>query len=148
MKPHPLSFTVLVAAGIVAVAVLWVHAGSLTPPAGPVAPTMKTLDEISGQIAALPPASIKRVIRGVVSIPRGSGTADGSSTFSPAVAPSRSIVLLSAAVFTEFEGSVDAKLTRNGACLVSLSSTQITVRVDNLTNVVGVAVSYQIIEYN
>ncbi|MGB9626226.1 MAG: hypothetical protein ACPMAQ_15340 [Phycisphaerae bacterium] len=148
MKPYPLSFTVLVAVGIVAAGVLWVHAGSLTPPAGPVAPTMKTLDEISGQIAALPPASIKRIVRGVIAIPRGAGTAEGSSTFSPAIDPSRSVVLLSDAVFGEFEGSVDAKLSRNGACLVSLSSTQITVRVDNLTNVIGVTVSYQIIEYN
>ena len=31
--------------------VVWVNAGSLAPPAGPVAPTMKPLDEIEPRIA-------------------------------------------------------------------------------------------------
>lgn len=150
MKRQTLSSTVLIALVVVMGVVLWVHAGNLTPPAGPVAPTMKTLEQISNQIAALPGGSgpIKRILRGTITISKDTDPPVGSATFSPAIDPTRSVVLLADPVALDFPTCTNTLAARTGACLVSLSETQITLRVDKTTSVTGAMASFQIVEYN
>jgi hypothetical protein len=131
---------------------LYVNAGSLTPPAGSVAPTMKTLDQLSSEIAAVQsavaalPGGIKRVVRGVIDVQKD--TLVGNQTFSPAVDPAKSLVTLSDAVATANPLNDPNWSARQGTCLLSLTTTQITVRVDVSNNTAPMQVSYQIVEYN
>jgi parallel beta-helix repeat protein len=72
--------SVVVAASIAAV--IWVGAGELSPPAGPISPTMKTLDQVQPRIPIIPAnkgAAAAQVPRGAtpVSCP-GTITASGS----------------------------------------------------------------------
>ncbi len=136
----------LVACGVVAaVGAIWVRAGDLRPPAGPIAPTMKTLDQISAQIAALQ-APIRQVVRGVIQVPKDQREA--SAVFAPAVNPARCVVLLSDSVATGINSSYTANIARTGACVASLTATQVTIRVDSCITMVPMEVGYQIIEYN
>lgn len=136
---------------ILTVAGLWVHAGQLTPPAGPVAPTMKTLDEISAQISAIPGgggggASIKRVLRGVVDLAQG--VQEANAALSATIDPARSVVVLSDVCMMQAPVSNNAWTARSGACVIDLTATQITVRIDACASSVPTKVNYQIIEYN
>jgi hypothetical protein len=145
MKHHTtllVAFTAVVVAGTV----LWVNAGSLTPPAGPVAPTMRTLDQISADIASLQ-APVKRVVRGVITFDKD-GAPELSQAFAPPIDPSKSVVSLSDAVAMDCNLTPAPVIARHGACLISLTATQITVRVDNNIPITGAKVSYQIVEYN
>ncbi len=139
--------------------VLWANAGDLNPPAGPVGPTMKTLDQLSAEhaqlasaIAAIPGGGgggggVKQVVRGVVSLP--AGQFEVSQDFSPSINPAKSVVVLSDAILlTPFSGSQTYVSTRNGACLINLTSTTVTVRIDDASPSGVRQVSYQIIEYN
>lgn len=136
--------------------VLWARAGDLNPPAGPVAPTMKTLDQLSAEhaqlaaaIAAIPGGGggVKQIIRGVVSVP--SGQAEASQSLSATIDPGKSIAVLSDAVITTpYSGTQSYVSARNGACLINLTSTTITIRIDDTAPSGIRQVSYQIIEYN
>lgn len=136
--------------GVVLVALLFLvfdslnsKAGGLEPSAPP-QPTMVTLDQLSAQIAALS-SPVETVVRGVITFTDG-GAVELSDGFSPAVDPNRCVVLLSKVVATEHT-SVDYPdfLGRDGACLIDLTTSQITVRVEDQQN--DQKVSYQIIEY-
>ena len=120
-------------------------AGNLEPTAPP-QPTMVTLDQISAQIAALS-SPIGKVVRGVITFPDSTygGGVELSQAFSPAVDPNRSLVMLSPTVTSENPGADSSWVARTGACLIELTETQITVRVEPLP--VVKKVSYQIIEY-
>jgi hypothetical protein len=130
---------------------LLAHAGQLTPPAGSVAPTMKTLDEISAQISSIQVAGgaapVKRVIRGVIDFAQGDQ--EMSQTFAPAIDPVKSVVTLSNATAVSFNSSsTSPTMARSNACLIDLAATQITVRVDASITLMTAKVSYQIVEYN
>ncbi len=139
-------------------AVLWAQAGDLNPPAGPVSPTMKTLDQLSAEHAQLASAiagipggggggGVKQVVRGYIEL--DGGVFEASATFLPEINPSKSVVALSESVLkTQLNTTVNALSSRNGACLVDLTSTTITVRVDDAPPSSIRQVSYQIIEYN
>jgi hypothetical protein len=118
-------------------------AGDLEP-AAPPQPTMVTLGELSAQIAALS-SPVEKVVRGVITF-ENCQPVEQYQDFSPAVDPNRCVVLLSDAVATEHT-TVDHPdwLARTGACLINLTSSQITVRVEN--HQTDQKVSYQIIEY-
>lgn len=138
-------------AGVLTVGVLS-RAGDLNPPAGPVAPTMKTLAELSdehaalsAQMAALSPAGLKRVVRGVVTLEIGQYVA--SKPLGATINPERSIVHLNDAVIVHVDGSFNTNLhIRNASSLVSLTTDEITVRTD-LQNGVRRDIAYQIVEY-
>jgi hypothetical protein len=146
-----------IVAGLVAClgVVLWAKAGDLNPPAGPVAPTMKTLDQLSAEHAQLASAiagisgggGIKQVVHGRIDL--ASGVFEGEATISPDINPSKSVVTLSDAVIVNTAGTYTNTLgARNGACLMDLTASVIKVRVDE-TGASGIRrVSYQIIEYN
>jgi parallel beta-helix repeat protein len=51
MKPHTLKFAAPVLIVTLSAAPVWLIAGDLNPPAGPIAPTMKTLTEVEPRIA-------------------------------------------------------------------------------------------------
>ncbi len=118
-------------------------AGSLEPNAPP-EPTMVTLGQISAQIEALS-SPVKKVVRGVITIEQNETT--GLDNLSSPVDPNYSVVLLSDAVACEHGSNPDYPdwLARTGACLVGLTETQITVRVED--HQAEQNVSYQIIEY-
>jgi len=152
MNRHSSKVTGLAAVLTIMGIVIWVKAGDLNPPPGPVGPTMKTLDQLSAEhaqlgasIAALQGAiasPIKQVIRGVISVPAGTYTQ--SQTFSPPVNPSKCVVILSDAVIPYLFGA--DMYPREGAALDSLSASQITVVVNYIP--FAAKVSYQIVEYN
>lgn len=127
-------------------------AGELTPPAGPVAPTMKTLDQLSAEHAAIQAAlpaaggGFSRVVRGVIDFPDGVHEASALIQI-PALNPNKCVVLLSDSVYTALSGGTDTNLrARNGAIVTSLTANQITVLVDSSSGLAR-RVSYQIIEY-
>lgn len=146
------------AAAVLLGLVLWAQAGDLNPPSGPVAPTMKTLDQLSAEHAQLASAiagisggggggGVKQVVRGVVSLP--SGQYEVSQEVSPSINPSKSVVVLSdAVVLTPYTQPTQPIAARNGSCLVDLTSTTITVRVDDALPAAARKVGFQIIEYN
>lgn len=144
------SGSTLIVAALIGLLVMWARAGSLTPPAGSVAPTMKTLDEISTQISSIQVAGgaapIKRVIRGVLDFP--AGTNEVTQGFSPNVDPAKSVVTLSSACALGFPVASNAFYSRSGTCVINLTSSQLTIRVDAGANVVDSKVSFQIVEYN
>lgn len=142
-------FTLGTAVAVVAGLGMFAHGGDLNPPAGPVAPTMTTLSEISAQISALGSAggggTPKRVVRGVIAF--ADGECEKTVTFSPAVNPVKSVVVLSPLVhMMTTSGGSDAQIARNGACLIDLTSTSIALATDAWAGVPR-RVSYQIIEY-
>lgn len=141
-----LRITLPVCLAIVAVGGWFATAGTLTPPPGPVAPTMKTLDELSSQISQIPAGSIKRVIRGMIPFPLNQE--ELPQAFSPAIDPTKSVVTLSPTCATDYLPTTAAMAARTGACVIDLTSSQITVRVDAVVRAVPLKVSYQIIEYN
>ncbi len=117
-------------------------AGSLEPNAPP-QPTMVTLSQLSAQIAALS-SPIEKVVRGLIAFQNGGSVEQ--QDFSPAVDPNRCVVLLSDAVATEHTTpDYPDWLGRTGACLIDLTGSQITVRVED--HQADQKVSYQIIEY-
>ena len=120
-------------------------AGDLEPTASP-QPTMVTLGQISAQIAALS-SPIEKVVRGVITFPDSTygGGVELSQSFSPAVDPNRSVVMLSPTVASEHPIADGSWIARTGACLIELTETQITVRVEPLPSVKKI--SFQIIEY-
>jgi hypothetical protein len=135
--------TVPVCLAIVVIGGWLATAGTLTPPAGPVAPTMKTLDEISAQIGT---GGIKQVIRGVITF--AVNQEELSQSFAPTIDPAKSVVTLSPSCATDFNSTTAAMAGRTGSCVTNLTSSQITIRVDTSVRIVGAKVSYQIIEYN
>jgi len=119
-------------------------AGDLEPNAPP-QPTMVTLGELSAQIQAIS-LPVKKVVRGVITFPKN-GDAELTQDFSPAVDPNQSVVLLSDAVASEHSNhDYPDWAARTGTCLIALTQTQITVRVE--PHPAEQKVSYQIIEYN
>jgi hypothetical protein len=162
--PHPFSFfthdaeerdmkgtmIALAWAGVAfMVLAVWARGGELNPPAGPVAPTMTSLAQLSADIAALKSSmgaggSPKQIVRGVINFTEGEG--QKSQTFSPSVDPARSLVVLGDVVYVSTPISIGAGHTRNGSCLIELTSTSITVATDAYHSMAR-QVSYQIIEY-
>ncbi len=117
-------------------------AGVLEPNAPP-QPTMVTLSQLSNQIAALS-SPVEKVVRGLITFQNGSSV-EKYQDFSPAVDPNRCVVLLSDSVATTHETTEDEWIARTSACLVDLTDSQITVRVE--PHPAEQKVSYQIIEY-
>jgi len=132
--------SVLVLAGLVVFGLA--AAGGNLEPSAPPGPTMKTLDEISAEIAQSSP--IKNVVRGVIEYTWDQPTSQ-SQTFSPAVDPNKSVVYLSDAV-GYVSGNIYETIARNGACLMSLTESEITVAVESHGQF-NQMVSYQIVEY-
>ena len=117
-------------------------AGNLEPNAPP-QPTMVTLSQLSAQIAALS-SPVEKVVRGLITFQNGQPV-EQDQVFSPAVDPNRCVVLLSDAVATSHETTEDEWIARTSACLIDLTDSQITVRVE--PHPADQKVSYQIIEY-
>jgi len=131
----------LVLAGLAAI-FLPAYAGDLEPNAPP-APTMKTLDEISAEISQSSP--INNVIHGVIEY-TWDQPAVKQQAFSPPVDPNKCVVYLSEAVGNIAGTITESTISRNGACLISLTDSAITVEVEPHGQF-NQKVSYQIVEY-
>ena len=116
-------------------------AGSLEPNAPP-QPTMVTLSQLSAQIAALS-SPVEKVVRGLITF--DDGVVESTQGLSSAVDPNSCVVLLSQAVATGHPTTSDEWIARTSACLVDLTDSQITVRIE--PHPAEQKVSYQIIEY-
>ncbi len=116
-------------------------AGSLEPNEPP-GSTMVTLSQLSAKIEALS-SPIKKVVRGVITF-ENYETID-LQDLSSSVDPNHSVVMLNDAVASNHDGTIDDWISRTGACLIDLTETQITVRVELLP--MEQKVSYQVIEY-
>lgn len=117
-------------------------AGNLEPNAPP-QPTMVTLSQLSDQIAALS-SPVEKVVHGLITFQNG-GAIESTQGFSPAVDPNRCVVLLSDSVASTHETTDDQWISRTSACLVALTSSEITICVE--PHPAEQKVSYQIIEY-
>lgn len=117
-------------------------AGNLEPNAPP-QPTMVTLSQLSAQIAALS-SPVEKVVRGLITFQNGQPV-EQDQDFLPAVDPNRCVVLLSDAVAMSHPTTSDDWISRTSACLIDLTDSQITVRVE--PHPADQKVSYQIIEY-
>jgi hypothetical protein len=105
---------------------------------------MVTLGQLSAQIETLS-SPVEKVVRGLITFQNGQPV-EQIQDFSPAVDPNRCLVLLSDTVATEHTTpDYPDWLGRTGACLINLTSSQITVRVED--HQAKQKVSYQIIEY-
>lgn len=103
-------------------------------------------DVVAGPMSASP---VRQIIRGVISF-QGSNY-EVTQDFSPSIDPAKSVVLLSRSVerITSEPGSYYIP-ANDGACLLSLTESSITVAVafnDAWPNLYPQRVSYQIIEY-
>jgi hypothetical protein len=140
----------LIPVGCLAIVAL-LAAGQLSPPPGPVSPTMKTLSDLSAEHAALQSAiggaagggGIKRIVHGVIEL--GASTT-GSAPISPAINPDKSLVCVNPAIIVVSSGTPTSLHSRSG-CVVELSAEQISLTVDTMSNVQQRKLSYQIIEY-
>lgn len=130
-----------------------VTAGQLSPPAGPVAPTMKSLADLSAEHAAIQAAigsggggggAIKRVIRGTMTF--DSGTHEATADIAPPLDPAKSVVLPMTVVYTGTSGSAGTTLhARNGVC-AELTEGQLRVFLDAQPSL-NRKLAYQIVEY-
>ncbi len=157
MPSHRIGGFIVVGLAVCLGLVLWARAGDLNPPAGPVAPTMKTLDQLSAEHAQLASAiaaisggggggGVKQVVRGVIEL--ASGVCEGSANFTPEINPSKSMVVLSDAVIVNMADGRNTLAARTGACLMDLTASSIAIRIDEVALVGIHRVSYPIIEYN
>jgi len=139
----------VISASVLLLSTLSTRAGSLEPPAAP-EPTMVTLEQLSNQIQSLS-HPVRFVVKGVVTVPEEQTSSSASlSAASPndvTIEPNSCSVLLSDAVATQHSGTANPEewLTRNGAYLISLTKSQITVGVEIVP--VPQKVGYQIIQY-
>lgn len=92
---------------------------------------------------------VNRVVRGIVMF--SGTTADVTKSFSPPINPEKSIVLLSAPVFSGSPGSGMYATSRLGATVIELNDSQITIAVDepfsDSWKILPCRVSFQIIEF-
>ncbi len=120
-----------------------INQAGILEPNSPPGPTMKTLDDISAEISQNSP--IKKVVRGVIEYTWDQSTVQNQS-FSPPVDPNKSVVYLSEAMGYPVGGITESTISRNGACLISLTDSEITVEVEPHGQF-NQKVSYQILEY-
>jgi len=156
MRPRSLQgFVVSVVVVCLALA-LWAKAGDVNPPTGPIVPTMKTLDQLSSEHSQLVSAiagiggggggGVKQIVRGVISFP--TGQFEIPQDLSSSINPAKSIAVVSDAVLVSpYTGTQQYVSARNGACLVNLTPTAVTIRIDDASPSGVRQVSYQIIEY-
>ena len=137
-----LGLIVIICCAIVMINSLTGIAGSLQPDQSP-GPTMLTLGDLSQQISSVS-SGIDKVVRGVIDF-SSSGPVEVTQQLPEMIDPNRCVVSLSDAVATEYNDDPEIWRTRNGACLIELTESQITVRIEEQW--VAQKVSYQIIEY-
>jgi len=143
-----LSYFVLIFLLVMAFAIINGKAGSLEPTAPP-GPTMVTLDQLNAKIDALS-SPVEKVVHGTITLQTSSGcqAVDSKQSLSSTVDPNRCVAILSEAVASvRPSNNTTYEVTRNGACLVALTPTEITVRVEGLRDSITQTVSYQIIQY-
>lgn len=135
---------------LLAIPAAWLGAGQLTPPPGPVAPTMKTLDDLSAEHAAIRASmgggsgGIKRIVRGVVSF--AAGEREASVTLPAQIVPDKSLVVLECVIYVMGNPSQTATAARAGACVDALTTDTMNVSIDYQLSVPR-KLAYQIIEY-
>ena len=95
-------------------------------------------------------SGINRVIRGVVTFQANTDT-DVRKTFTPSINPEKSVVLVSAPVFSQIPGAGDYDPSRLGAAVIDLTNNAITIAVDypfgSREIIYPCRVSFQIIEF-
>lgn len=93
---------------------------------------------------------INRVVRGIATF-NANTTTDVKTTFDPDINPEKSVVLLSAPVFSRIPGAGDYDPSRLGAALIELKEGSITIAVDYPFGareiIYPCRVSFQIIEF-